>query len=153
MGESFGAKARRFMGWYSTDQVEADQDSFEFEEELAEVTPIVPAPRPSLAPVVREEPVLSEADRSRIFTSHPESFNEAPAIGEAFRKGIPVIINLTDMKHDEARRLVDFAVGLTFGLHGVIEKVTSNVFLLSPRSIEVTGDLHQSRRGSFFNQG
>lgn len=57
------------------------------------------------------------------------------------------------MNEEDARRLVDFAAGLTFGLHGVIERVTSRVFLLSPRTVEVTGDVAGSRRGSLFNQG
>jgi cell division protein sepF 2 len=49
---------------------------------------------------------------------------------------------------------VDFAAGLTFGLHGVIERVTARVFLLSPASVEVAGDSSSSaRRGSLYNQG
>ena len=57
------------------------------------------------------------------------------------------------MGEEEARRLVDFAAGLTFGLHGVIERVTNRVFLLSPASIEVAGDSSPARRGSLYNQG
>ena len=57
------------------------------------------------------------------------------------------------MGEEEARRLVDFAAGLTFGLHGVIERVTNRVFLLSPASIEVAGDSSPTRRGSLYNQG
>ncbi|MDY5507045.1 MAG: cell division protein SepF, partial [Schaalia hyovaginalis] len=93
------------------------------------------------------------SDLSRIVTVHPSAYSDAVTIGEAFRSGTPVIINLSDMNDDDARRLVDFAAGLTFGLHGVIERVTNRVFLLSPRTVEVTGDVQGSRRGSLFNQG
>ena len=87
-------------------------------------------------------------------TIHPTAYSDAVTIGEAFRDGTPVIINLTDMGEEEARRLVDFAAGLTFGLHGVIERVTARVFLLSPSSVEVAGDSSSSaRRGSLYNQG
>ncbi|MEY4346708.1 MAG: hypothetical protein RJA68_211, partial [Actinomycetota bacterium] len=59
----------------------------------------------------------------RIVTLHPRFYNEARTIGEHFRLGNPVIINLTDMDESEHKRLVDFASGLAFGLHGTIERV------------------------------
>ncbi len=74
----------------------------------------------------------------RIITMHPTSFREVQEIGESFRKGIPVIINLAELSEVEARRVLDFAAGLSFGLHGAIEKVAGRVFLLSPKNIEVT---------------
>ncbi len=61
---------------------------------------------------------------SRITTIHPRTYNEAKTIGENFRDGIPVIMNLTDMSDADAKRLVDFAAGLVFGLRGSIERVT-----------------------------
>jgi cell division inhibitor SepF len=76
----------------------------------------------------------------RITTIHPRTYNEAKTIGESFREGIPVIMNLTDMEDSDAKRLVDFAAGLVFGLHGAIERVTNKVFLLSPAHIEVTAE-------------
>ncbi len=89
--------------------------------------------------------VRSVADRevsqmSRITTIHPRTYNEAKMIGESFREGIPVIMNLTDMGDADAKRLVDFAAGLVFGLHGAIERITAKVFLLSPATVEVIGE-------------
>ena len=77
---------------------------------------------------------------SRITTIHPRTYNEAKTIGENFRDGIPVIMNLTDMSDADAKRLVDFAAGLVFGLRGSIERVTSKVFLLSPETVEVNAE-------------
>ena len=77
---------------------------------------------------------------SRITTIHPRTYNEAKTIGENFREGVPVIMNLTDMSDADAKRLVDFAAGLVFGLHGSIERVTAKVFLLSPSHVEVSGE-------------
>ncbi|WP_164702849.1 cell division protein SepF, partial [Modestobacter sp. KNN46-3] len=60
---------------------------------------------------------------------------------------------LTDMEHADAKRLVDFAIGLTFGLHGSIERVTAKVFLLSPQDVDVTAeDKARIREGGFFSQ-
>jgi FtsZ-interacting cell division protein YlmF len=58
----------------------------------------------------------------RITTLHPRTYNEARQIGEHFRSGTPVIMNLTEMDDTDAKRLVDFAAGLIFGLHGSIER-------------------------------
>jgi cell division inhibitor SepF len=93
------------------------------------------------------------ADLARITTLHPRTYNEARTIGEHFREGIPVIMNLTEMVDSDAKRLVDFAAGLVFGLHGSIERVTNKVFLLSPANVEVTAEdkARMAERG-FFNQ-
>ncbi len=95
-----------------------------------------------------ELPVLD-----RIVTLHPRFYNEARTIGEHFRKGNPVIINLTDMDESDHKRLVDFASGLAFGLHGTIERVTKKVFLLSPANVSIdTEDKSAAAQASFFNQ-
>ena len=89
----------------------------------------------------------------RIITLHPRFYNEARTIGEHFRQGNPVIINLTDMDESEHKRLVDFASGLAFGLHGTIERVTKKVFLISPANLQVsTEDKSAAAQASFFNQ-
>jgi len=91
---------------------------------------------------------------SKITTIHPRTYNEAKTIGESFRSGTPVIMNLTDMDDADAKRLVDFAAGLVFGLSGSIERVTARVFLLSPAHVEVANSevkAPPAQRG-FFNQ-
>jgi cell division inhibitor SepF len=96
---------------------------------------------------------VQPADLTRITTLHPRTYNEARTIGEHFREGTPVIMNLTEMVDSDAKRLVDFAAGLIFGLRGSIERVTNKVFLLSPANIEVTAEdkARMAERG-FFNQ-
>lgn len=96
--------------------------------------PVTPLRRPTntrnAAPVEMNE----------ILTVHPRQYKDAQVIAENFREGIPVIINLSQMSEPEARRLVDFASGLSQGLYGKIERVTSKVFLLSPAHVAVSGD-------------
>jgi cell division inhibitor SepF len=92
-------------------------------------------------------------DGPRITTLHPRTYNEARQIGEHFREGTPVIMNLTEMDDIDAKRLVDFAAGLVFGLHGTIERVTAKVFLLSPADVEVAPeDKARIAENGFFNQ-
>ena len=89
----------------------------------------------------------------RITTLHPRTYNEARTIGEHFRDGVPVIMNLTEMDDSDAKRLVDFAAGLSFGRRGSIERVTNKVFLLSPQNVSVTAeDKARIAEGGFFNQ-
>lgn len=91
--------------------------------------------------------------RYQITTLHPTTYREARTIGEHFRDGVPVIINLTEMDEGDARRLVDFAAGLAFGLRGTIERVTNRVFLLSPANVQVTAeDKAKIAEGGFFPQ-
>jgi cell division inhibitor SepF len=100
-----------------------------------------------------EAPPPRQVELARITTLHPRTYNEARTIGEHFREGTPVIMNLTEMVDSDARRLVDFAAGLIFGLRGSIDKVTNKVFLLSPANVEVTAeDKARIAERGFFNQ-
>lgn len=110
------------------------------------VRSVEPTPQPPPAPKPRN------ADMSRIITVHPRTYNEARTIGEHFRDDVPVIMNLTEMDDADAKRLVDFAAGLIFGLRGTIERVTSKVFLLSPQNVNVTAEDKERIAGGFFNQ-
>jgi cell division inhibitor SepF len=96
--------------------------------------PVTPLRRPA---VVRQP---AAAAVNEIVTVHPKQYRDAQMIAEHFRDGIPVIINLSQMSDADARRLIDFASGLSLGLYGRIERVTSKVFLLSPENIAVSGD-------------
>ena len=89
-------------------------------------------------PTVVRQPAPSAI--SEILTVHPKQYRDAQVIAENFREGIPVIINLSQMSDADARRLIDFASGLSLGLYGRIERVTSKVFLLSPENVAVSGD-------------
>nr|WP_035758586.1 cell division protein SepF [Granulicoccus phenolivorans] len=138
-----------------TDDVEYE-DSAEVHELDAHRGTRTPAPRrPGVEPVEVPEapaPRPAAADISRIITVHPRTYNEARTIGEHFRDGVPVIMNLSEMEDADAKRLVDFAAGLIFGLRGTIERVTSKVFLLSPRNLHVTAEDKERIAGGFYNQ-
>ena len=103
--------------------------------------------------VYAADPRIEEPQPTYQITAlHPRTYNEARTIGEHFRKSTPVIMNLSDMDDADANRLVDFAAGLTFGLHGRIERVTAKVFLLSPQNVTVTDSDKAKIENGFFNQ-
>jgi len=77
---------------------------------------------------------------SRITTLRPKDYNEARTIGERFRDGQPVIMDLVSMDNADAKRLVDFAAGLAFALRGSFDKVATKVFLLAPADVDVSAD-------------
>jgi len=122
-----------YDGYDDYDEPGARHDAHAHQERSAAVTSL--AARTPAARVVRDVEVGA---LNRISTIHPRTYNEAKNIGESFRVGTPVIMNLTDLDDADAKRLVDFAAGLVFGLHGSIERVTSKVFLLSPAHVEVS---------------
>ena len=140
------------------------------DEELEDLDAIEPGARPAdSAPVrrlhreeaadgdradalVRTIPPRSPATAS-IHRAEPKRFNEAREIGERFRRGIPVIVSLQGADDLLARRLVDFASGLVFGLDGKIEMVASRVYLLTPANMEVSAEERERLvEGGFFNQ-
>ncbi|MCX7521516.1 cell division protein SepF [Microbacterium sp. STN6] len=142
----------------------ADEE-LEYEEEqqprhVAPVAPVQSAPAPAgRAPVtpLRKTNNARNAtvqEMNEILTVHPRQYRDAQVIAESFREGVPVIINLSQMSDGDARRLIDFASGLSQGLYGKIERVTSKVFLLSPSHVVVSGEHTQESESesSFFAQ-
>lgn len=113
------------------------------------------AVEPKHDPISRIRPVQETASHplNKIITLNPRSYTEARTIGEHYRDGTPVIINLTEMDNADAKRLVDFAAGLAFALRGSMDKVTNKVFLLSPPNIDVSAeDRRRLAEGGFFKQ-
>lgn len=145
----------RFVG-ASTREVRVDEPAAAVgtdERVRADVTPIKrERAHTQKQPVVAQAQPIGEV--SRIAAVHPAAYNDAKKIGEAFREGVPVIMNLTEMDDQDAKRLVDFSAGLVFGLRGSIERVTAKVFLLTPADVEVTNNVparHKQPAG-FYNQ-
>ncbi|MGX5680560.1 cell division protein SepF [Schumannella luteola] len=137
----------------------ADED-YEYEQAApaAPAAPVAHAPSAGRAPVTplrRAASRPSGTEMNEILTVHPRQYKDAQVIAENFREGIPVIINLSQMSEQDARRLIDFACGLSEGLYGKIERVTNKVFLLSPAHVAVSGDAAEVESdvdASFFPQ-
>jgi len=88
-----------------------------------------------------------------IHKSEPKRFNEARDVADRFKGGAAVIMNLQGTEDATARRLVDFASGLVYGLDGKIELIANRVYLLSPADVEVSAeDREKLAGGAFYNQ-
>ena len=112
-----------------------------------------PVAQPTLSIAATQAAMEQPAAIDRIVTITPRFYSEARAIGEYYREGNPVIMNLSDMEESERKRLIDFASGLVFGHAGTIERVTSKVFLLTPPNVSVSSEEKSAAaNASFFNQ-
>jgi cell division inhibitor SepF len=134
----------------------------EFDDDVpsAPAAPVAHAATPGRAPVtpLRRAPAARQAapaGMNEILTVHPRQYRDAQVIAESFREGVPVIMNLSQMSEPDARRLIDFASGLSQGLYGKIERVTNKVFLLSPEHVAVSGEQAETEsdvEAGFFGQ-
>ncbi len=147
MADSF-KRAAAWLGLVSDERYDFDAG----DEETEELQTQPEAPEASVSSLPAPTLVPQQADLSRIMTVTPLSYNDAAQIGESFRDGVPVIMNVSDLDEADAKRLVDFAAGLTFGLRGGIEKITRAVFLLSPENVHVAAEDKRRLAGGFFNQ-
>ena len=84
----------------------------------------------------------------------PTAFNDAQEIGDKFREGISVIMNLVGADPKLQRRLVDFASGLAYGLRGSMQAVTESVYLLTPAGVQVSAEERRRflEESGFYNQ-
>ncbi|MFE4453848.1 cell division protein SepF [Streptomyces sp. NPDC056796] len=140
-------KASAWLGLVEDNDERYYDDEYSEDAETGTNQPWVTDPR------VRVASEKAEDKGRRIATVTPDSFRDARAIGELFRDGVPVIVNLTAMDPGDAKRVVDFAAGLIFGLHGSIDRVATRVFLLSPAHTRVVnGEAGGRPADGFFNQ-
>jgi cell division inhibitor SepF len=96
--------------------------------------------------------LFEEGPLAKITTLRPADYAEARTIGERFRDGSPVIMDLVDLSNADAKRVVDFAAGLAFALRGSFDKVATKVFLLSPADIDVSPeDRRKIAETGFYN--
>ncbi len=142
-----------------------DEDLEELEEPMSERSPMrAESPvrrlnRPEMSSmdrpeaIVRTMPSVRPMPMAAIHRAEPKRFDDIRDIGERFKQGIPVIMSLQRAEDPVARRLVDFASGLVFGLAGSIEVVASRVYLLTPANMEVSAEERERLvEGGFFNQ-
>lgn len=150
-----------YLGLVEDEEIDGYEDDEDYDERTHVVRrheePALRVTRPNETTSERSAPprreVVDPMDAYRITTVHPRNYNEARIIGEHFRDGTPVIMNLTDMDDSDAKRLVDFSAGLVFGCRGSIERVTQKVFLLTPDNVEITAEDKSRMAGAgFFNQ-
>ena len=112
-----------------------------------------PSSAPSRTPPVRAVPNAPDQAPVRVHLVVPKNFNDAQTIADKFKGDIPVILNLQQSETELAKRLIDFASGLTYALDGGMQRVADKVFLLTPKNVEVSAEERQRLlEKGFFNQ-
>jgi len=102
---------------------------------------------------VRPLPTAVEQPPVRVHLVMPKNFNDAQIIADKFKSDIPVILNLQTSETELAKRLIDFASGLTYALDGGMQRVADKVFMLTPKNVEVSAEERQRLlEKGFFNQ-
>jgi cell division inhibitor SepF len=151
-------KTMQYLGLVEDDELEDLDENTDMSGSRGDTSSVRRLSRSEVATVDRPEAIVRTMPASRvpsaaIHRAEPKRFNEAREIGERYREGVPVIMNLQSADDSVARRLVDFASGLVFGLDGKIEMVASRVYLLSPADVEVSAEERERLvEGGFFNQ-
>ena len=143
--------------------VEDDElDAYTYEDDYEDA----PAQAPERQPLRRVKDERPAARRDAVVTAiptpssaklhvvQPTAFNDAQEIGDKFRDGISVIMNLVGSDPKLSRRLVDFASGLAYGLRGSMQAVTDGVYLLTPAGVQVSAEERRRflEESGFYNQ-
>lgn len=147
-------KVLLYFGLMEDDEFDRRQFSDEEEDELEEPVPdrqnVRKLQRRDARSVVRPVPTASAAP----YIFQPKSFDDAQQLADKFKAEIPVVLNLQGLDQELCKRLLDFAIGLTYGLHGTMQRAGERVFLLTPSNMEVSADDKRrlQERGFFYNQ-
>jgi cell division inhibitor SepF len=89
----------------------------------------------------------------RVHLVIPKSFNDAQQVADKFKQSIPVVLNLQNSDTDLAKRLIDFASGLTYALDGGMQRIAQKVFMLTPRNVQISAEERAELiEKGFFNQ-
>jgi cell division inhibitor SepF len=152
-------KMGQYLGLVEDDELEEMEDSLPENSPVRAESPVRRLNRPEMGStdrpeaIVRTMPSVRPMPMASIHRAEPKRFDDVRDIGERFKQGIPVIMSLQRAEDAVARRLVDFASGLVFGLEGSIEIVASRVYLLTPADMEVSAEERERLvEGGFFNQ-
>ena len=146
----FFRRALIYLGLVEDDEFEEMLEYDEGRVDYAEPAPSRRAQREE----ARVAPIQAVPSKQvRMHMVEPKSFNDAEQIGQKFKSDIPVIINLQASETELAKRLIDFASGLTYALDGGMQRVADKVFLLTPKNVEVSAEERQRLiEKGFYNQ-
>jgi cell division inhibitor SepF len=121
----------------------------EFDDIFADDEPRSGRPTSVLRPVERAR----NGGDVRVHLVIPKSFNDAQQVADKFKQSIPVVLNLQNSDNDLAKRLIDFASGLTYALDGGMQRIAHKVFMLTPRNVQISAEERAELiEKGFFNQ-
>ena len=103
------------------------------------------------SPVSKVTPMRQPAKRSsmEVCVIKPTTVEDAREIAETLLEGRTVILNFEGLDLDIAQRIIDFTSGATFSIDGNLQKISNYIFLVTPTSVGISGDLQDLLNTSF----
>ncbi len=93
-----------------------------------------------VTPNTSVRPIPAPVQNAKVHVVAPAKFADAQEIGDRFKNGQPVIVNLQSADRELGRRMIDFCSGVTYALGASMDKVADQVFLLTPSNVEVSAE-------------
>ncbi len=134
-----GAAKRRFFS-----KKDSDEDSYEDEAEQKEVR----QPRKSYGKVVHMKSIQGGAGKMELRVIRPKTYDDSKEICDTLSGGMPVILNLEGLNADLAQRILDFTSGSVYAMDGNLQKVTNYIFVITPSSVDISGNFDEMLDGS-----
>lgn len=125
------------MGMFQRFVEKATLNDEEFDDEYYDDELEEEAPEEDNSEVTPIRPVAPAPDVARIVTVWPKTFKDVQTFADQFRKGLPVILNLSGAQEADRFRIVDFALGVCYGLHGQLNQISGDVLLMTPRAVKM----------------
>ena len=79
----------------------------------------------------------------------PHSMEDAREITETLREKCAVVLNVENLELELAQRILDFTSGSCYAIDGNLQKISNYIFIITPPSIEISGDFQEILSGAF----
>lgn len=136
MAKETWGKVKNILGL----EIEDEYDDDELEEEGYAVEEEPEKPSGFGKKMKKEKPMLPVKNGSKVLVVEPEFFNDAPVICDNLKNNKTVVVNLENADYEDGRKIFDFLNGAVYALDGTIQKISENVFILAPSSVDVIAE-------------
>lgn len=91
---------------------------------------------------------LQASVQMEVVVMKPTTYDEAQEICDHIKSKKPCIINLENMEHNTAQRIMDFVSGSCYTLDGNMQRVTNNIFLIAPQNVDILGNFQEELKSN-----
>ncbi|RBP68310.1 cell division inhibitor SepF [Alkalibaculum bacchi] len=139
MAKDSWGKVKNLLGLEIEDEYDDDEFEEEFEEEEVEERPVYKSKVKKDKGIAMTTATTAEKN-SKVLVVEPVLFNDAPVICDNLKKNKTVVVNLEKADFEEGRKIFDFLNGAVYALDGTIQKISENVFILAPNTVDVIAE-------------
>ncbi len=77
--------------------------------------------------------------KPRITIIEPRLYSEVQEVSDTLLANQSVIVNFRRMDKEQATKMLDFLMGVTYAIKGDIQRLGEEIFICTPQSVEVDG--------------